>query len=306
MEYLGEGDEGCIYKGKIPSYIENLEGLNVERSENNVIKVVFNKSIYDKTVSISKKLFKIDPKQEYYIYPHSWCEVTLADELKYDEIKENLKECKISNDMDSGAKKIYLLEMNNGGTSLDKIEDDYYIEDVSKQIYIDIYNAIYKLHELKLGHNDLLAKNIVIDSKFKTRLIDFDKLELDDIERTDELRDFSNYVLNDIIRITKDSELKTRLRFIKEKFKRMKTNLNLHILSIENIYGEELPKRFSYTSPTKYKTVSPLKEAPQMQRGKKPKMRGNLNFEESPPKTKLRSSSEISPTKVIFRGFDSP
>lgn len=224
MELLGKGDTACVIKNA-PAFCKNPEVLKVDIGSGPgapevVTKIIYHPNVdkarytYNREIEKAKILFQHDKAQQYCLYPFAWCEVHLMTELDKQNIANVNGVCKFEGYAPGMLPStIFLLEMQNGGTTLSDLESKHvFRDDESRSILAQIRDCLYFLHHRGLSHGDVKNSNIVIDlPTLKVKLIDFEEAR----PITDDVKDFSRAVLISLARMTEpDGPLNYKARLL--------------------------------------------------------------------------------------------
>jgi serine/threonine protein kinase len=170
---VASGSFGCVYHPPIPC--SNLP-VNRQPSSQYISKVFKEEGEANDELKRIEPLVKLDPKQEFFIYPIIKCMANVADIQKNEGSSSN-KQCDFVVPKAS-AQYPQLVSLNGGTEIYDYIADKYKngtpIRYVSfLQLMTKVAKAILVLNEGGYIHQDIKPNNIMIDASQNVRLIDF-------------------------------------------------------------------------------------------------------------------------------------
>lgn len=173
---LGEGTYGCTLdpapKCSTPEImIHSQKGKSVNPKkfgDLTVGKVMVLEEAFEEEIEQVSKLYKIDPKQQYFIYPVSRCAVKYTDVMKV----PGASDCK---NVSRKNPKMNMLKMTNGGVPLDTYIRSHNVSPIALLHMVrNILEGAKKLFAKGLVHHDMKFNNWLIDpNTLATRIIDF-------------------------------------------------------------------------------------------------------------------------------------
>jgi serine/threonine protein kinase len=170
---VASGSYGCVYHPPIPC--SNLP-VNRQPSTKYISKVFKQEAEANDELKRIEPLAKLDPKQDYFIYPVIKCMANATDIEKNDG-SSTTKQCDFVLPK-TGSQYPQLVSLNGGSEIYNYLADKYkngspirYIPYL--QLMAKIAKAILVLNEGGYIHQDIKPNNIMIDSANHVRLIDF-------------------------------------------------------------------------------------------------------------------------------------
>lgn len=173
---LGEGTYGCTLdpapKCSTPEImIHSKKGKVVDpKSFGNlsVGKVMAHDEAFQEEIQQVSKLYEIDPKQQYFLYPVTRCSVKYMDVMKV----PGAAQCK---NVSRKTAKMNMLKMTNGGIPLDTYIRSHNVTPIGLLHMVkNILEGAKKLHAKGLIHHDMKFNNWLIDpNTLSTKIIDF-------------------------------------------------------------------------------------------------------------------------------------
>lgn len=160
------GTNSCvIYNSNLAEYCTGTRIIPIHHT-NTLVKTLYNskaKERYDAEIAAARILAGIDRKQEDFLYVIAGCEFDLTAALQM--------KCKIQNEIKT-EEKVYMLEMQDGGESLETADIEF-TEEEAKKVVDTISDKLGKLHTHHIVHGDFHGGNVVIDKHKHIRFIDF-------------------------------------------------------------------------------------------------------------------------------------
>jgi len=158
-EYVASGTYGCVYRPAIPCYTKVKKG-----SIGKLMKTI---DAANEEIEIVKKLKKLDKKQQFLLYPSSWCNVS-NEALQ----KENLSKCPV--ERHNGVKELI---MPDGGMTLDAYRKTIKTASMTRlelvKITYNLFKGVKLLADNSFIHQDIKLDNIMYSPRAGARLIDF-------------------------------------------------------------------------------------------------------------------------------------
>lgn len=260
------GTNSCvIYNSKLAEYCKGTRIIEIDHT-NTLVKTLYNakaKERYDAEIAAARILKAIDGEQKDFLYVVAGCEFDLTAALQ--------KKCKIEHQQ-----KVYMLEMQDGGESLETA-DIQFTEKDAKKVVDTISDKLGKLHTHHIVHGDFHGGNIVIDKHKHIRFIDFADLKKYSEEDFNYHKHIDFHRFSSILSAigSKTVEGRYRTALIKTGFQCAR----LKSYSIDQILNK-LHKNYENPSPS-----PPKKHRRHHEHSSSPKRRRMPNF--SPPKFKL-------------------
>lgn len=211
-EYVAKGDNGCVLKGDVPKNCEgSAQSLNVRVEPTDVLltKVTPYAKVYEQEWGVAQTLFRIDPQQQYFLYPISVCksQVALPDHLK--------AACNFDDSMP--IKQLYLMQVKNGGTSLEDMarRGRTLTRTQAEKVIEDVREGLRVLHNNGLAHGDIHHGNVLVafdqgTGQVHARIIDFGFLSASTPEKKlSDVKDFlERIILGTLSTITEGGSFK--------------------------------------------------------------------------------------------------
>jgi serine/threonine protein kinase len=173
---LGEGTYGCTLdpapKCSSPEMaIHSKKGKLVDPNKFgklSVGKVMLYEEAFEDEIEQVSKLYKIDPKQQYFLYPVSKCAVRYTDVIKV----PGAAQCK---NVSRKNPNMSMLKMVNGGIPMDSYIRSHNVTPIAfLQMMRNIVEGAKKLNAKGLIHHDMKFNNWLIDPEtLSTKIIDF-------------------------------------------------------------------------------------------------------------------------------------
>jgi serine/threonine protein kinase len=173
---LGEGTYGCTLdpapKCSTPETAIHSKKGKLVNPENfgklTVGKVMAYEDAFEDEIQQVAKLYQIDPKQQYFLYPVSKCSVRYTDVVKV----SGAAQCK---NVTRQHPKMHMLKMVNGGVPLDTYIRSHNVSTVAfLHMMRNIVEGTKKLLSKGFIHHDMKFNNWLIDpNTLSTRIIDF-------------------------------------------------------------------------------------------------------------------------------------
>ena len=192
---VASGGYGCIFRPMIPcetamknkdSFYANLQN-STDQSDNTVYisKLMLNKDAdaeIREVLQFHKIITEIPNYEEYFIFPKVACtpkELTNDDKINYNKKCNRLNIHGISSkNVNQHIRDLSILQIPDGGIDIhDYIDNNYITKDIFYKINRNLIqllkNAIVPMNKKHLYHLDLKASNVLINDKYKVRLIDW-------------------------------------------------------------------------------------------------------------------------------------
>jgi serine/threonine protein kinase len=167
-KYVARGSFGCVYSPNLPC---DTDGINIPQNMNNVSKVVKVDNLEEEWNPIDEfNLNRIDPDNEYFIYPTAACvisDMTINSDKEF--YKCDLYKTKNRNIIKRNYANVI---QPNGGVVSYKRKTDLNFEN-NWDLYIHLLIGLGILHKNSVYHRDIKEDNIVYSPVKGFRYIDF-------------------------------------------------------------------------------------------------------------------------------------